>query len=71
MDQPQSRTARRLLEVAVVFFWASEYCHATYFTPYLHSLQMGSTLVGMTIGPMLFGRCLETAKKYFAEHDLL
>ena len=27
--------------------------------------------LGMTIGPMLFGRCLETAKKYFAEHDLL
>ena len=49
MDQPQSRTARRLLEVAVVFFWASEYCHAPYFTPYLHSLQMGSTLVGIII----------------------
>ena len=49
MDQPQSRTARRLLEIAVVFFWASEYCHAPYFTPYLHSLQMGSTLVGIII----------------------
>ena len=49
MDQPQSRTARRLLEVAVVFFWASEYCHAPYFTPYLHSLQIGSTLVGIII----------------------
>ena len=49
MDQPQSHTARRLLEVAVVFFWASEYCHAPYFTPYLHSLQMGSTLVGIII----------------------
>ena len=49
MDQPQSRTARRLSEVAVVLFWASEYCHAPYFTPYLHSLQMGSTLVGIII----------------------
>lgn len=49
MEQPQSRTARRLLEVAVVFFWASEYCHAPYFTPYLHSLQIGSTLVGIII----------------------
>ena len=43
------KTSRRLLCIAMVFFWASEYCHAPYFTPYLHSLQMGSTLVGIII----------------------
>lgn len=40
---------RRLLEIAVVFFWASEYCHAPYFTPYLTSLQISATLVGVIV----------------------
>ena len=49
MEQNKQAAARRLLEIAIVFFWASEYCHAPYFTPYLHSLEIGSTLIGMII----------------------
>ena len=32
------RRSRQLLSITVIFFWASEYCHAPYFTPYLQQL---------------------------------
>ena len=34
----------------MVFFWASEYCHAPYFTPYLEELGFASTLIGVMTG---------------------
>lgn len=49
MDKTAQKNGRVLLEIAVVFFWASEYCHAPYFTPYLTGLQISATLVGMII----------------------
>lgn len=47
MDRKRSRD---LLCVAMVFFWASEYCHAPYFTPYLEGLGFASTLIGVMTG---------------------
>lgn len=47
MDKKRSRD---LLCVAMVFFWASEYCHAPYFAPYLDSLGFPATLIGFMIG---------------------
>ncbi|MGN0906096.1 MAG: MFS transporter [Bullifex sp.] len=47
MDRKRSRN---LLCIAMVFFWASEYCHAPYFTPYLESLGFASTLIGVMTG---------------------
>ena len=41
---------RTLFEVAVVFFWASEYCHTPYFTPYLASLGLDATIIGLIVG---------------------
>lgn len=41
---------KRLFEIAIIFFWASEYCHAPYFTPYLTMLGIGSTLSGLIVG---------------------
>ena len=38
-----------LLEACIVFFWASEYCHAPYFTPYLSSLEISATVVGIIV----------------------
>ena len=38
-----------LFEACIVFFWASEYCHAPYFTPYLSSLEISATVVGMIV----------------------
>lgn len=43
-------SSKRIFEWAVIFFWASEYCHAPYFTPYLQSLQIGATMIGMIVG---------------------
>ena len=47
MHEPRGK---RLFEIAVVFFWASEYCHAPYFTPYLASLGISPTLIGLIVG---------------------
>ena len=44
------KRSRDLLCVAMVFFWASEYCHAPYFTPYLEGLGFASTLIGIMTG---------------------
>lgn len=41
---------RDLLCIAMVFFWASEYCHAPYFTPYLEGLGFASALIGIMTG---------------------
>ena len=47
MDKKKSRN---LLCVAMVFFWASEYCHAPYFSPYLDGLGFSATLIGFMTG---------------------
>lgn len=44
------RRSRRLLCIAMVFFWASEYCHAPYFTPYLESLGFTASAIGFMTG---------------------
>ncbi len=44
------KTSRRLLCIAMVFFWASEYCHTPYFTPYLESLGFGAQAIGVMVG---------------------
>lgn len=44
------KRSRDLLCIAMVFFWASEYCHAPYFTPYLEGLGFASTLIGIMTG---------------------
>lgn len=45
-----SQKNKRLLELGVIFFWASEYCHAPYFTPYLQSLHIGAAMIGLIVG---------------------
>ncbi|MGI6028271.1 MAG: MFS transporter [Candidatus Heteroscillospira sp.] len=54
----RNKTGKRLFEIAVVFFWASEYCHAPYFTPYLGSLGFSSTLIGLIVGSYGFTQML-------------
>ena len=46
----KTEKSRRLFEIAVVFFWASEYCHTPYFTPYLASLGLDATVIGLIVG---------------------
>ena len=38
-----------ILEVVIIMFWASEYAHVPYFTPYLSSLELGASVIGLIV----------------------
>lgn len=42
--------SRQMLSFTIMFFWASEYCHAPYFTPYLQTLGFAATTIGFLTG---------------------
>ena len=44
------KKSRQLLSIVIVFFWASEYCHVPYFTPYLTPLGFSMTAIGLMVG---------------------
>ena len=44
------KKSRQLLSIVIVFFWASEYCHVPYFTPYLNMLGFSVTAIGIMVG---------------------
>ncbi len=59
MSSSQSmRRSRRILSVVIVFFWASEYCHVPYFTPYLTMLGFGASAIGVMTGTYGFTQML-------------
>lgn len=52
------RRSRRLLSLTIIFFWASEYCHAPYFTPYLETLGFAASTIGFITGAYGFTQML-------------
>lgn len=44
------KRSRQLLAVTIIFFWASEYCHSPYFTPYLQTLGFTAEIIGVMTG---------------------
>ena len=44
------KRSRLLLSTTIIFFWASEYCHMPYFTPYLQTLGFAASLIGFLTG---------------------
>ena len=44
------KRSRQLLSLTIIFFWASEYCHAPYFTPYLQTLGFTAEIIGILTG---------------------
>ena len=44
------KMVRLLFGLTTMFFWASEYCHVPYFTPYLRTLSMAASLMGYLVG---------------------
>ena len=52
------KRSRLLLSVTIIFFWASEYCHAPYFTPYLQTLGFTATAIGVMTGMYGFTQML-------------
>ena len=44
------KRSRQLLSITIIFFWASEYCHAPYFTPYLQTLGFAASAIGVMTG---------------------
>ncbi len=47
---PEMKRIRLIFCITTMFFWASEYCHVPYFTPYLRTLSMSATLIGFLTG---------------------
>lgn len=52
------KRSRLLLSVTIIFFWASEYCHMPYFTPYLQTLGFTASLIGVMTGVYGFTQML-------------
>ncbi len=52
------KRSRQILSLTIVFFWASEYCHAPYFTPYLQTLGFAATTIGFITGTYGFTQML-------------
>ncbi|MCI9360061.1 MAG: MFS transporter [Hungatella sp.] len=52
------KRSRLLLSITIVFFWASEYCHMPYFTPYLQTLGFTASLIGIMTGMYGFTQML-------------
>lgn len=57
-EQRDYDRSRRLLSLTIIFFWASEYCHAPYFTPYLQQLGFGAQVIGFITGTYGFTQML-------------
>ena len=52
------RRSRQMLSITIIFFWASEYCHAPYFTPYLQQLGFTAQIIGFITGAYGFTQML-------------
>lgn len=52
------KRSRLLLSITIIFFWASEYCHAPYFTPYLQTLGFAAGAIGVMTGMYGFTQML-------------
>ncbi len=52
------KRSRQLLTLTIIFFWASEYCHSPYFTPYLQTLGFTAGVIGVMAGVYGFTQML-------------
>ena len=50
MNKMSMKRSRQLLSIVIMFFWASEYAHVPYFTPYLKTLGFGASVIGIMTG---------------------
>ena len=46
------------MSLTIIFFWASEYCHAPYFTPYLQTMGFAPEIIGILTGAYGFTQML-------------
>ena len=59
---------RWIFGLASMFFWASEYCHVPFFTPYLRTLGLSATLIGFLVGCYGFTQlCIRIPLGIFAD----
>ena len=65
MDQ---KKIRWIFGLATTFFWASEYCHVPFFTPYLRTLGLTATLISFLVGCYGFTQlCIRIPLGIFAD----
>lgn len=54
--------------LTTAFFWASEYCHVPFFTPYLRTLGLTATIIGFLVGCYGFTQlCVRVPLGIFAD----
>ena len=64
----QTKRIRLILGLVTLFFWASEYCHVPFFTPYLNSLGLTATIIGFVVGSYGFTQmCIRIPLGIFAD----
>jgi len=64
----QTKRNRLILGLVTLFFWASEYCHVPFFTPYLNSLGLTATVIGFVVGCYGFTQmCIRIPLGIFAD----
>ena len=64
----QLKKSRGILGIVTVFFWASEYCHVPFFTPYLKTLGLTATVIGFLVGSYGFTQmCIRVPLGIFAD----
>lgn len=64
----QLKKSRGILGIVTVFFWASEYCHVPFFTPYLMTLGLTATVIGFLVGCYGFTQmCIRVPLGIFAD----
>lgn len=57
-----------IMGLTTAFFWASEYCHVPFFTPYLHTLGLTATVIGFLVGCYGFTQlCVRVPLGIFAD----
>lgn len=62
------KKVRWIFGLATMFFWASEYCHVPFFTPYLRTLGLSATLIGFLVGCYGFTQlCIRIPLGIFAD----
>jgi MFS family permease len=62
------KKARWIMGLTTAFFWASEYCHVPFFTPYLRTLGLTATVIGFLVGCYGFTQlCIRVPLGIFAD----
>lgn len=64
MDKSKLNYQKNLLLIIVVLFWFAQYVYVPFQTPYLSTMQVSSSMIGIIIG-MVFTNGIENAHWHY------